>query len=113
MGRLGFPVQQGVWVRKPKIKPEFVIVDGMDPKQESTLDKFLAYTSFYVLLFAAFCAFLPAQTGTAFAYVKELSPMATPKRDYLLRHAGTEAAGKPRWQLRGTYELYIRPLNSD
>lgn len=105
MGRLGFPVSQGDWVHKQNNHSELVIADETDPKQERTLDRVLAYTSFYVLLFAAFCAFLPAQTGTAFAYVKELNPipaLGTTNHDKLLRRPDNSSAAHENWQLRGS-----------
>ena len=107
MGKLGFPVPQGVWVHKHKQRPQFVIAGESDSLQERTLDKVLAYSSFYVMLFAAFCAFLPAQTGTAFAYVKDLNPLpaiSSPTHDNLLRRVDKNTSNHANWQLRSTSE---------
>ncbi|MEM7462587.1 MAG: hypothetical protein AAF362_07880 [Pseudomonadota bacterium] len=104
MGRLGFPVPQGVWVPRQKVRTQFVIAGETDEDQEKPVDKVLAYTAFYVLLFAAYCAFLPVQTGSAFAYVRDLSPissMTATDRYSHLRRTDKETVKNMEWSLRG------------
>ena len=104
MGRLGFPVPQGVWVPKQNVRPQYVIAGETDEDEEKPVDKVLAFTAFYVLLFASYCAFLPVQTGSAFAYVRELSPissMTAQDRYSHLRRTDKPVVKDMEWSLRG------------
>ena len=78
MGNLGYHVSEGEWIvtEKPVEKPatqQYVFqVAEQSENIESPFDKSLAYLSYYVMVFTAFCAFIPLQTASAMAMAHDL-----------------------------------------
>lgn len=111
MGRLGLELSKSTWLSNPKNQAPkklslkdvpMVVEEGVE--EDSAVDSIIAYVSYYVLVFVAFCAFMPAQTAYAVGYTK-----------YAIIHTVTENIGnsssmdhqateeiKVNWELRET-----------
>ncbi len=93
MGKFGIPISAGDWspsadtaIRAPALTApaapvvhvaNLVVADY--PKPQRSIDRALAWMSYFVLVFAAFCVFLPAQTQQAAAAVNSLThPVIAP-----------------------------------
>ncbi|MCB1457100.1 MAG: hypothetical protein KDJ48_08570 [Nitratireductor sp.] len=77
MGRLEFIVREGRWVTADDVRAERSRFGSMfefrehDPDavraaRRAPLDRFLTWSSYYVLVYVSACIFLPAQTAQAF-----------------------------------------------
>jgi hypothetical protein len=105
MESLVLNVSPGNWIANLKSSPGVEMVVAGEVKPDSIPERILAYLSFYVLIFTAFCVFLPVPTGNALASVRQLDilavtkPPVLKKGDWGLRIPDGEPGN---WQLRGT-----------
>lgn len=77
MGRLGLELSNKTWLSNPN-KPvteklslrDLPIVVEEEVVEDSAVDSVIAYVSYYILVFVAFCAFMPSETAYAVGYTK-------------------------------------------